>query len=75
MQQQQQTKRQAYHKDWNQKSLRDVAGSRALTVIISVDAGGKLLFAESASAGTRIVGGEELRVLKAATERRVRRKG
>ena len=65
-------KRQAYHYDWNQETLRDVAGSEAVTVVITVDAGGKLLFAECCRSTTRFVGGEEQKVLQAATERRVR---
>ena len=65
-------KRQGYHYDWNQDTLRDVAGSEAATVVITVDAGGKLLFAECCRSTTRFVGGEEQKVLQAATERRVR---
>ena len=52
--------------------LRDVAGSEAVTVVITVDAGGKLLFAECCRSTTRFVGGEEQKVLQAAAERRVR---
>ena len=65
-------KRQGYHYDWNQDMLRDVAGSEAVTVVITVDAGGKLLFAECCRSTTRFVGGEEQKVLQAAAERRVR---
>ena len=43
-----------------------------MTVVITVDAGGKLLFAECCRSTTRFVGGEEQNVLQAATERRVR---
>ena len=64
-------KRQGYHYDWNQNTLRDVAGSEAVTVVITVDAGGKLLFAECCRSTTRFVGDEEQKVLKAAAERRV----
>ena len=65
-------KRQGYHYDWNQDTLRDVAGSEAVTVVITVDAGGKLLFAECCRSTTRFVGGEQQQVLQAAAERRVR---
>ena len=65
-------KRQGYHYDWNQDTLRDVAGSEAVTVVITVDAGGKLLFAECCRSTTRFVGDEEQPVMKAAAERRVR---
>ena len=59
-------KRQGYHYDWNQDTLRDVAGSEAVTVVITVDAGGKLLFAECCRSTTRFVGGEQQQVLQAA---------
>ena len=65
-------KRQGYHYDWNQDTLRDVAGSEAVTVVITIDAGGTLLFAECCRSTTRFVGNEEQLVLKAAAERRVR---
>ena len=65
-------KRQGYHYDWNQNTLRDVAGSEAVTVVITVDAGGKLLFAECCRSTTRFVGGEQQQVLQAVAERRVR---
>ena len=36
-------KRQGYHYDWNQNTLQEVAGSEGVTVVISIDAGGKLV--------------------------------
>ena len=65
-------KRQGYHYDWNQDTLENVAGSEGVTVVISIDAGGKLLFADQTCSQTRFVGGQHLQVLKAAAERRVR---